>query len=370
VKVLHIYKDYPPIFGGMENHIKVLAESQATRGHAVTVLVTNPAGAQTTINTENGVRVVRASRLATVASTPLSLAMPRWLVHERPDVTHLHFPYPFGDVAHALFGRARRTVITYHSDIVRQKSLLRLYAPLLRRSLARADRIIATSPNYITTSPFLAPQADKCTVVPLGIDVARFAVADPAQVAQIRARYGDPLILFVGRLRYYKGVEYLIRAMPQLPGRALIIGGEATTRLAELEQIAQSAGVGDRVLFLGATDAELPAFYHACDVFVLPAIERSEAFGLVLIEAMAAGKPVVCTELGTGTTYVNQDGVTGLVAPPRDSIALAAAINRLLADADLRQRFGQAAQERAQREFSDQIMVERVMQVYQLVLSC
>jgi glycosyltransferase involved in cell wall biosynthesis len=370
MKVLHIYKDYPPILGGIENHLKVLAEGQAARGHAVTVLVTNPGGAQTTVNIENNVRVVRAGRLATIASTPLSTALVRWLMRERPDVAHLQFPYPFGDVANVLFGRARHTVITYQSDIVRQKSLLRLYAPFLRRSLARADRIIATSPQYMATSPFLASYADKCTVVPLGIDVARFAVADPAQVAQIRARYGDPLILFVGRLRYYKGVEYLIRAMPQLPGRALIIGSEVTTRLAELEQLAQSAGVGDRVLFLGATDAELPAFYHACDVFVLPAVERSEAFGLVMIEAMAAGKPVVCTELGTGTTYINQDGATGLVVPPRDSIALAAAINRLLADADLRQRFGQAAQERAQREFSYQIMVERVMQVYQLVLSC
>jgi rhamnosyl/mannosyltransferase len=369
MNILHIYKDYPPIMGGIENHLNVRAEGQAARGHAVTVLVTNPAGAQTKVTTENGVRVVRAGRLGTVASTPLSIALPCRLLGERPDVTHLQFPYPFGDVANALFGRAHRTVITYQSDIVRQKSLLRWYAPLLRRSLARADRIIATSPQYVATSPFLAPYTGKCTIVPLGIDVARFAAADPARVAQIRAHYGGPLTLFVGRLRYYKGVEYLIRAMPHIPGHALVIGSEATTHLAKLEQIARSAGVGDRVLFLGATDEELPAFYHASDVFVLPAIERSEAFGLVLIEAMAAGKPVVCTELGTGTTYINQDGVTGLVVPPRDPAALAAAINRLLADADLCHRLGQAGQERARREFSHQIMVERVMQVYQLVLS-
>jgi glycosyltransferase involved in cell wall biosynthesis len=370
MNILHIYKDYPPILGGIENHIKVLAEGQAARGHGVTVLVTNPAGGQTTVTPENGVRVVRAGRLATVASTPLSAAWPRCLMRERPDVAHLHFPYPFGDVTHALFGRARRTVITYHSDIVRQKSLLRLYAPFLRRSLARADRIIATSPHYVTTSPFLAPHVDKCTVVPYGIDIARFAAADPAHIAQIRTRYGESLILFVGQLRYYKGVEYLIRAMPQVEGCALIIGSETTTRLAELEQIARSLGVADRVLFLGEKGSELPAFYHACDLFVLPSVERSEAFGIVQIEAMAAGKPVVCTELGTGTSYINQDGITGLVVPPRDVAALAAAINRLLVDADLRRRLGQAAQERAQREFSYQIMVERVMQVYQLVLSC
>ncbi len=370
MNILHIYKDYPPILGGIENHIKVLAEGQVARGHGVTVLVTNPAGGQTTVNIENGVRIVRAGRLATIASTPLSAVWPRWLMRERPDVAHLHFPYPFGDVTHALFGHARRTVITYHSDIVRQKSLLRLYAPFLRRSLARADRIIATSPQYVATSPFLAPHVDKCTVVPYGIDIACFTAADSAQVAPIRARYGSPLILFVGQLRYYKGVEYLIRAMPQVAGCALVVGSETTTRLAELEQLAQSLGIADRVLFLGEKSSELPAFYHACDVFVLPSVERSEAFGIVQIEAMAAGKPVVCTELGTGTSYINQDGITGLVVPPRDAAALAAAINRLLADADLRHRLGQAAQERAQREFSYRIMVERVVQVYQLVLSC
>ena len=157
MNILHIYKDYPPILGGIENHLKVLAEGQAARGHAVTVLVTNPAGAQTTVTTENGVRVVRAGRLATVASTPLSIALPRWLMRERPDVTHLHFPYPFGDVAHALFGRARRTVITYHSDIVRQKSLLRLYAPFCA-ALWRGPT--ALSPPALNTWPprrFLRP---------------------------------------------------------------------------------------------------------------------------------------------------------------------------------------------------------------------
>jgi glycosyltransferase involved in cell wall biosynthesis len=364
MQILHIYKDYPPILGGIENHLKLLAEGQAVRGHQVTVLVTNPAGAQTLVTLESGVRVVRAGRLATVASTPLTLALPWYLLRQRPDIVHLHLPYPVGDTAQLMLRRGRRTIITYHSDIVRQKSLLRFYAPLLRASLRRADCILATSPRYIETSPFLAPVASKCVVAPYGIDIARFAQADPAQVAAIRAQYGTPLVLFVGQLRYYKGVEFLVRAMAQTPGCAVLIGSETTTRRAQLLDVARAAGVADRIFLVGQKDAELPAFYHAADLFVLPSIERSEAFGIVQIEAMAAGKPVISTELGTGTSYINQNGVTGWVVPPADPDALADAINRLLGDAPMRAQMGRAAQARARAEFTLDIMVERVLRIY------
>ena len=367
MKILHIYKDYYPILGGIENHLRVLAEGQAARGHEVTVLVASP-GSRTIKQNVNGVRVIKAGRLATIASTPISLAMFFQVARHRADITHLHFPYPFGDVAHALFGRARRTVITYHSDIVRQKTLLRFYSPLLRHALNRAQRIIATSPRYAQTSPFLAPHLNKVAVIPYGIDVTHFASADPAQVAQIRAQYGSPLILFVGQLRYYKGVENLIRAMAQLSGRALFIGGETTTRRAELDRLAQELGVVDRVVFLGEKEADLPAYYHASDVFALPSIERSEAFGIVQIEAMAAGLPLISTELGTGTSWVNVDGQTGLVVPPRDPQALADAINSLLADPERRQALGQAARARALAEFTVEKMIDRVFDVYDTLL--
>ena len=369
MKVLHVYKDYPPILGGIENHVQVLAERQAARGHEVTVLVTNPQGMRTETDLEHGVRVIRAGRLATVASTPLSAAFAVHLRSQRPEIAHLHFPYPFGDAVHALCGRARRTVITYHSDIVRQRSLLRFYAPLLRRSLARADGIIAASPRYIQTSAFLAPNAANCTVIPYGIDLARFASADPAQVAAIRAQYGTPLILFVGRFRYYKGLAYLIRAMSRIAGQVVLLGRDTTTRRSELASIAAESGVLDRVHFVDGQSADLAAFYHACDLFVLPSIERSEAFGIVQIEAMAAGKAVVCTELGTGTSYVNQDGVTGRVVPPKDPEALAAAINELLGDAALLGRMGAAARLRAQTEFGADVMVNRVLALYENTLS-
>ena len=368
LRILHVYKDYYPVLGGMENHIRTLAEAQAARGNAVTVLVTSRMP-HTTVEALNNVRLVRTARWATVASTPISPATFWWTTRIRADIAHLHLPYPPGDVANVLLGRAQRTVMTYHSDIVRQKNLLRLYAPFLRYSLKRADRIIATSPRYVETSAILNHYANKCTIVPYGIDLARFQTADSTLVSQIREQHGRPLALFVGQLRYYKGVEYLVRAMARVPGKALVIGSESTTHKAELERIAHEAGVAERIVFLGEKDAELPAFYHACDVFVLPSVERSEAFGIVQIEAMAAGRPVVSTELGTGTSWVNQHNVTGLVVPPREPEALAHAINVILADPARCAEMGRAARQRAEAEFSQETMVARVEQVYRNVLN-
>ncbi len=368
MNILHLYKDYYPVVGGIENHLRTLAEAQAARGHTVTVLVTSPTR-QSRVETRGGVRVIYAGRLATVASTPLSLALFAALRRERPDVAHLHFPYPVGDLAQAVAGRARHTVITYHSDVVRQKTLLRLYAPWLRRTLARADAVIATSPPYVETSPFLARLAKRCTIIPYGIDARRFESADPAEVEAIRARYGQRLVLFVGLLRYYKGVEFLIRAMPAVEGRALLAGGESTRRRGELEALAHALGVAERVVFLGPQEQALPALYHACDVFTLPSIERSEAFGIVQLEAMAAGRPVVSADVGTGVAWVNQHEVTGLVVPPRDAAQLAAGLNRLLADPALRQRLGAAGRQRVEQEFTASKMVDRIEALYERVLA-
>ena len=173
MNILHIYKDYSPVLGGIENHVKALAEAQTAAGHQVTVLVCDP-GQRTRVETLNGVRVIKTGRLATVASMPLSLSQPIALAHLRPDIAHVHSPYPLGEIANWLLGRARATVITHHSDVVRQRGWLRLYGPLLRRVLRAADRIIATSPRYVETSPWLRPVRDKCVVVPMGVDPARF----------------------------------------------------------------------------------------------------------------------------------------------------------------------------------------------------
>jgi glycosyltransferase involved in cell wall biosynthesis len=360
VNILHIYKDYYPILGGIENHIKVLAEAQAAAGHQVIVLVCDP-GPHTRIEELKGVRVIKAGRLTTVASMPLSLTQPIILSRLRPDVVHLHSPYPLGEAANYFLGRARATVITYHSDVVRQRGWLRLYGPLLRRVLGVADRIIATSPRYIETSPWLRPVRDRCVVVPLGVEVNRFAretVKTPGME-----------LLFVGKLRYYKGVDDLLQALAAVPMASLTVVGDGPMR-DEWEALAQQLGLADRVIFTGeVTDDELPTRYADADLFVLPANARAEAFGTVLLEAMAAGLPCITTEVGTGTSWVVQHGVTGLVVPPRNPEALAEAIRQLLTDSDVRWRMGQQGQQRAQQEFSQQKMIQNVMGLYQEILA-
>jgi rhamnosyl/mannosyltransferase len=364
MRVLHVYKGYPPVVGGIENHLQALAEAQAAAGHEVTVLVTDPSR-HTTAATVGAVRVVRAARLATVASTPLSLALVAALARLRPDVTHLHVPYPVGEAAWLLVGR-RPMVLTYHSDVVRQRLLGRVWAHGLRRVLARADRVLATSPSYVESSPFLRRVRERVVVVPLGIDAGRFS---PRAAAAGEPEAAPPVLVFVGRLRYYKGLDVLIDALVELPGVCLWVVGSGPMEQAWRAR-AQARGVAARVRWWGnVPDERLPGLLAAADAFVLPATARSEAFGIALIEAMAAGLPAVTTELGTGTSWVNQDGVTGIVVPARDAPVLAAGIARLLGDRRGRAAMGRAARARVLAHFTREQMVARVEQVYREVVA-
>lgn len=362
MKIVHIYKDYDPVVGGIENHIKQLAEAQTAVGHQVLVLVTNPGGQLRQTNL-NGVEIRRAWRLATVASTPLSLSLPWAIWRATADIAHVHSPYPLAELGQWALGRSRPYVLTYHSDVVKQQTILRFYQPLLRRVLAGAGRILVSNDNYVHSSAYLRPLASKCVAVPFAVDVARFAQATPLWPAT-----AVPTILFMGQHRYYKGVDDLIRAMPQLEAR-LLIGGDGPKR-AEWQQLAHTLNVADKVHFLGRlAEEDLPRFYASGDLFVLPSNSRAESFGLVLQEAMAAGLPCVTTELGTGTSWLVQDGVSGRVVPPQNPAALAEAIRPLLADPALRQKMGQAGQKRAQTEFTLSQMVQRVQAVYTAVLA-
>jgi glycosyltransferase involved in cell wall biosynthesis len=361
MRILHLYKDYYPVLGGIENHIKILAEAQAAAGHQVIVLVCDP-GQRTRIEEFNGVKVIKAGRLTTAASMPLSLTQPIILARLRPDVVHIHSPYPLGEAANYFLGRAQVTVITYHSDVVRQRGWLRLYGPLLRRVLYAADRIIATSPCYIETSPWLRPVREKCVVVPLGVDARRFA--PPTTPYD-----GPPTLLFVGKLRHYKGLDDLLRALVEMQEVHLNVVGDGPMR-SPWEALAEELGLADHIHFLGeVNDADLPRLYHQAHLFVLPANARAEAFGTVLLEAMAAGLPCITTEVGTGTSWVVQHGVTGLVVPPCNSEALAGAIRQLLTDPDARWHMGRQGQQRARQEFSQQGMVQGVMDLYQMILA-
>lgn len=362
MKILHLYKDYHPIFGGIEGNIQAIAETQAKNGHKVTVLVTNPSD----LSSEewlNGVHILRANRIATVASTPLSFDLALKLRQQRPDIVHLHFPYPVGEVANLLMGRGRASVITYHSDIVKQQAILRAYAPILRRVLAKADRIMPTSPNYIQSSSWLKPLAANCTPVPLGINPQRFLDVKPLDLGVT-----TPKLLFVGRHRYYKGVDTLIHAMRDI-NATLFIGGDGPMR-SHWETTASELALTDKIRFLGnVPHRDLPALFAACDIFVLPANSRAEAFGIVLMEAMASAKPCVTTELSTGTSFIVQDGVTGSVVPPQNPELLAESINYLLHSPDLMAQFGEAGRHRLLNEFSIEMMVDRIQAVYESVLS-
>jgi len=385
MRILYLYKDYYPILGGIENHIRTLAEGLRQRGVQTHVLVTNTAN-RTVQEAIGGVPVVKTARQINVSSAPVSLpffgAVRR--LERDMDIAHAHMPYPPGEVAQLLFGRARRFVVSYHSDIVRQRVLGALYRPFLWRVLAQARLIAVGSPVYMQDSPFLRRYADKCRVIHYGLDLRRFAAAPEleAKAAEWRARYagpagadtagsdgaGRPLLLFVGRLRHYKGVNVLIEAMQQLPEAVALIVGIGPLE-AEWQAQAQAAGLGERVHFLREqSDPALAALYHAADIFVLPSTNRAETFGIVQVEAMASGRPVICTELGTGTSYVNQHGITGLVAPPNDPAALAAAVRRLLDNPEERRRMGEAGRQRAEGEFSIDAMLDHMLAFYREAL--
>jgi glycosyltransferase involved in cell wall biosynthesis len=373
MRVLYLYKDYFPVLGGIENHIRQLAVGLRGMGVETQVLVTNTT--RRTVQEElDGVPVVKTARLLNLSSAPISLSFYPWLrrLEKQIDIAHAHMPYPPGELGQLLCGRSRRFVVTYHSDIVRQRVLGALYRPFLWQVLRRADRIAVSNPVYIQDSPFLRVHADKCRVIHFGVDLERFARAPTveAQAARWRARWpGRQLVLFVGRLRHYKGVNVLIDAAARLPDQAefLIVG---VGPLAEaLHRQAQHSGVAERVHFLGElSDEEVTALYHAADVFVLPSTNRAETFGIVQLEAMACGLPVICTELGTGTSYVNQHGVTGLVVPPNDPEALAAALQQLLEHPEQRRAFGAAGRRRIEQAFTRQEMLRRTLALYEEVL--
>ncbi|NLE44137.1 MAG: glycosyltransferase [Chloroflexi bacterium] len=361
MRILHVYKDYFPVLGGIENYIRVLAEAQTAMGHDVTVLVCAP-HIQTRIETRQGVTIVKAGRLATIASMPLSVAQPLALARSQSDIVHVHSPYPLGEMANWLLGRGRATVLTYHSDVVRQRSWLRLYGPLLHRVLAKANCIIASSPRYIETSTWLQPVRDKCVVVPLGIDPARFTPS-------YHTHPGPLELLFVGRLRYYKGLDTLLYALNEAPDVRLTIVGDGPMHRT-WQTLCHSLDLDDRVTFANeVTDDALPDYYRQADAFVLPANARAEAFGTVLLEAMASGLPCITTEVGTGTSWIVQHGATGLVVPPSDPDELAIAIRTLHAGCERRIAMGRAGRARIEAEFTQSQMIAGVQAAYTKALN-
>jgi glycosyltransferase involved in cell wall biosynthesis len=362
--VTHVGKFYPPHMGGMETHLQTLS-SELRHSISVDVIVANDSR-EFRHEIIDGVPVTRLPNLATVRSMPLCPALSSVLRSATSDVVHLHLPNPAALIAYLLSRRRGPLVLTWHSDIVRQKLLSRALMPLHRWFVRNAAACIATSPDYVANSPILSASPERCHVIPYGILLERFA-ARPHAVAELRRRFGPRIVLAVGRLIYYKGFEYLLRAMAHIKGMLVLIGdGPLRSRL---EREAQEAGIRERVFFAGEIDnSKIAPYYHAADVFVLPSVARTEAFGIVQIEAMACGKPVVNTRLTTGVPFVSVDGMTGITVPPCDAVRLAEAITRLLDDAGLRTKYGMAAARRVHAEFSAERMGARTLELYREIL--
>lgn len=375
MKVLHFGRFHDANYGGLERVVALLLKGLSGRAEVVN-LVANDRAATEKVAVD-GYRVVKAPSLGLVAGIPLCPTMPllarRLDRLQRFDIAHLHFPDPMSHLAAAALPSRVKLVISWHSDIVRQSRLLKLYRPFLDRVVSRADAIVAATPRHFSSSSQLGACRDpkRLHVVPFGIDFAPYeAPAAISAGAELRRRLGGRQAIFaVGRHVYYKGFDVLIRAMHAIRNDAVLVLGGTGPLTGGLQELAASLGLSGRVLFPGRiSESELPAYYHAADVFCLPSVERSEAFGLVQVEAMACRRPVVSCELGTGVSYVNRDGVTGLVVPPRDAAALAAAINRLLDDAVMRREMGEAGYARAKEEFNEKAMLNGMLAVYGTVL--
>jgi len=312
--------------------------------------------------------------LAGVAVAPaFPLAVRRLWQHHRYDIAHLHFPDPLSLFAAELLPRAVKRVITWHSDVVRQHHLLALYQPFVDRLLRRADAVVAATPRHFENSRQLGAVrgSDKCRVIPYGIEAAPFAgsAAVLERAAQIRAALPEPgfVVFAIGRHVYYKGFEFLLRAMRELEG-TLVLGGTGPL-LEEHRRLAAQAGIAGRVVFPERIEQrDLGAYYHAADAFCLPSCEQSEAFGIVQLEAMAAGRPIVNCDLGNGVNHVAPPDACALTVPARDPAALAHALARLRADPALRGRLGAEGRRRVAETFSIEAMVRQHLALYRELL--
>lgn len=378
MRVLHIGKFFPPYPGGIERSSAALTAALAAQTVDVAMLAHAPPGTHRSSTLQaDGVQVTLAACHGQLLYAPVSPAFPLLLARSlrafEPDLLHLHVPNT--SAFWALLSPAARKlpwVVHWHSDIPLDSKhrLLRWayrgYRPWEQALLRRARAIIATSQQYLDASAALAPWRDKVRIVPLGIGPSESPVSPDTPSLWPGAGLR---VLAVGRLSYYKGFDVLLRALADAPQAQLLLIGSGECESA-LRELAQRLGVADRVRFAGRVDdATLAQAYAQAEVFCLPSIERAEAFGMVLLEAMRAGVPVIASAIqGSGVIHVVRDGETGLLVPPRDPVALARALRQLDVDVDLRVRLGQHGQQRWREEFTLDKSAQRTLQVYREVL--
>lgn len=365
MRILHIFKTYyPDTVGGIEQVIAQLGCALGDRGHENRIFTLSPDPHPPVLHRPEG-QVHRSQRTIDVASVSLSLrALLEFREHAKwADVIHYQYPWPFADVLHFLWGRGKPTVVSYQSDIVKQKWGLKLYVPVRERFLRSVGAVVATSPGYRSSSDVLSRLKRRVPVIPNGLEESGYPQPTPELLERWRARLGRDFFLFVGVLRYYKGLHTLVEAARGFSGK-VVIAGEGP----EGESIrAQTAAAGlTNVEILGhVSEEDKICLLHLCRALVFPSHVRTEAFGMSLVEAAMCSKPMITCEIGTGTTYINQDGVTGLVVPPEDPAHLSAAMEQLLADRTLAQTMGRAARRRFEQLFTADAMATRYEQLYQ-----
>ncbi|MFZ6773960.1 glycosyltransferase family 4 protein [Undibacterium sp. SXout7W] len=367
MKVLHFYRTYyPDSFGGVEQVIRQMAVGTTRLGIDNTVLTLTRDTANPLIEFE-GHHVHRARLNFEIASTGFSWsALSKFkALAAQADVVHYHFPWPFMDLAHFACQIRKPSVVTYHSDIVRQKNLLRLYAPLKHCFLKSVSRIVATSPNYLATSPVLEQYKDKTEIITYGLDKSIYPVPSVDLLNHWRQKVGDRFFLFVGMLRYYKGLHILLEAVAGTNFPVVIVGdGPEET---ELKRQALALGLSN-VHFLGALpEPDKVALLTLCYAFVFPSHLRSEAFGISLLEGAMFGKAMISSEIGTGTTYINIANQTGLTVPPNSPVELRTAMQYLLDHPMIVAEMGKHAEQRYQELFTAEKMSANYSRLYQEV---
>lgn len=364
LRVLHVYKTYTPdTLGGIEQVLLQLTCGLHALGVENRIFTTSPSAQPPVIHRPEA-DVIRFRSSLDIASTPMSWAAWRAFAAQAAwaDVLHFQFPWPFGDLLQVLQSSGKPCVVTYQSDIVRQRHWLRLYRPLMQRFLAQADAVVATSPGYLRSSPVLSALHKPVQVIPNGMDEADLPALPGVLLADWHARVGTGFFFFIGVLRYYKGLHTLLQAAEGFAGQ-IVIAGDGPERAA-LAQQAQALGLTN-VHFLGqVSDQDKLALLRLCRAFVFPSHLRSEAFGMSLVEAAMQGKPMISCEIGTGTSFVNLHFETGLTVPPEDPSALRSAMQQLQQGDALAARMGAAARKRYEMCFTSRHMALAYHQIY------
>lgn len=368
MKILHVYKTYyPDSFGGVEQVIYQLARGSIRLGVETTVFALSPNRLDKVIMVD-GHAVYRCHSDIQLASTDFSLGAFSQLsqLAEKADIVHYHFPWPFMDVMHFATRHKKPSVVTYHSDIVKQKFLLKLYRPLMNRFLYSVDAIVATSPNYLFTSKVLQQFQDKTEVIPIGLDRAAYPKPSHDKCQFWRNQLGERFFLFVGVLRYYKGLHILLEALALGDLPTVIVGAGSIET--ELKVKALQLGLKN-VKFLGqVSEEDKMAILSLSYAVVFPSHLRSEAFGISLLEGAMLGKPMISCEIGTGTSFINCNQETGIVVPPSSSVDLHEAMAYLWNSPAIAEQMGQKAADRFTHLFTAERMCESYNQLYQRVL--